>query len=136
MSKLLCGPVETNCWTILLWRREVYRAQGAYLAGLGQAHAHPEAGGHTRRQGGGQRAAQARIDHPDTSDHRLHNQLTGELAHPVHVLPNLPVGHKNNVESPGELSRTLPAEREWWATDLRSDLSERVDQDLINFLHR
>lgn len=60
-----------------------------YLAGLCQAHAHSEACRHARREGCRQRAAQAWIDHPDTSDHRLHDQLTAELFDAVHLLTHL-----------------------------------------------
>ena len=71
-------------------------SEGSHLTGLCQTHAHPEAGGHARRQGGGQPAAQAWLDHPDTSDHRLHYELTGELFDAGCLLTHLPVGHTIN----------------------------------------
>lgn len=69
--------------------------QISYLTGLCQAHAHSEAGRHARREGGGQRAAQTRIDHPNTSDHRLYYQLTTELFHAINFFRHFPAGHED-----------------------------------------
>lgn len=66
-----------------------------YLAGLCQAHAHSEAGRHAWGEGGGQRAAQAWIYNPDTSDHRLHDQLTAELLDAADLLTEISVNNKS-----------------------------------------
>lgn len=67
-------------------------SEASHLTGLRQARAHPEAGRHARREGCGQRAAQARIDHPDASGHRLHDELAGEVFDAGRVLAHLPAG--------------------------------------------
>lgn len=80
-------------------RHHHHHKVASHLAGLGQAHAHPETGGHAWGQGRGQRGAQTGVDGADASDHRLHHQLAAELLDAVDVLAHLPVEDKRHHSS-------------------------------------
>lgn len=70
----------------------------SHLAGLGQAHAYPEAGRHARRQGGRESTAHSRVYHTQASHHCLHYELTGELLHTLHSFIYIAAEQKTEVQ--------------------------------------
>lgn len=72
-----------------------------HLAGLCQAHANAETGRHARRQAVAEACPHRRIDDPEASHHRLHNQLCGELADTLDFIWDVPGEERWGVEGAG-----------------------------------